>query len=198
MHQNFLDTYFPIVFIFLVFLFIYGVSSFSGKRKFKKLSTSLNGQISKFSLWPIFKGQYQGLNFSISLLPAGKGTPPYLVISILKTSSLALRMYKESMFAGLGKKLGIVHEVKINDELFDREFLIFSNNHTQAVNYLNNSAIKETIRGFFDDGFIELVISKKSLFIRKPNYSVDRDLSYQNISTLLQKLNLLARGLYGE
>ena len=198
MHQNFLDTYFPIVFIFLVFLFVYGVSSFSGKRKFKNLSGTINGSVSKFSFWPRFKGEYQGLSFAINLLPAGKSTPPHLVISVLKTSSFVLRIYKESMFADLGKRIGVVHEVKINDDSFDREFLIFSNNHEQAVNYLNNSAIKETIKGFFDDGFSELVISKKSLFIRKPNYSVDGDLSHQNISTLLQKLNLLARGLYGE
>lgn len=182
----------------MVFLFIYGVSSFSGKKKLKHLSGSLNGSISKFCFWPRFKGEYQGLSFSINLLPAGKNSPPYLVVSVLKTSSFVLRIHKESMFADLGKKLGIVREVKINDESFDREFLIFSNNHEQTVNYLNNSAIKETIKGFFYDGFIELVINRKSLFIKKPNYSVDGDLSHQNISTLLQKLNLLARALYGE
>ncbi|MFA6282474.1 MAG: hypothetical protein WCY05_08270 [Candidatus Omnitrophota bacterium] len=198
MHHTFFDIFFPIIFISLVVLFFYGASSLSGKRKFKNLSGHLNGSISKFCFWPRFTGEYQGLSFSINLFPAGKNSPPYLIVSVLKTSSFVLRIYKEPMLAGLGKKLGIIREVKINDESFDSEFLIFSNNHKQTVDYLNNSAIKETIKEFFYDGFVELVISSKSLFIKKPNYTVDGDLSHQNISTLLQKLNLLARRLYGE
>ncbi len=197
MSPNFFDIYFPLIF-FSIFLFVFIFSIHSGKGKFKNLLNFPNGRISKFSLIPTFKGQYQGLDFSIYLLPAGKGSPPYLMISVLKSASFTLHIYKETGLTKLGKKLGMVREVEINDELFDDKFVLSSNNRTQTVNYLNNSTIKNTIKELFDNGFIELIINRKGACIKKPNYIVEKDITMQNITTILQKLNLLARGLYGE
>lgn len=91
--------------------------------------------------------------------------------------------------------MGIVHEVKINDETFDREFLIFSNRPTQVINYLNNVSIKNTTRELFKSGFNAILISGKKLLIQKPNYNVENDLELSNVVNIFQKLSLLARGL---
>lgn len=171
---------------------------YSGKKKkeaLKKLSTCLSGSIAKFSFYPSFNGEYQGLKFSISLIPESKNSPPYLNVYLYKNSTFKLRIYKESWLSALGKKIGLVREVKTNDEMFDREFLIFSNHPNQAQNYLSNVNIKNATKELFNVGFISLLINRKKVFIQKPNYILEKDLEPQNLIAILQKLSLLARGL---
>lgn len=198
MSQYIVDTAFPIIFQILFFVVFFAFFFYSNKKKkqaLHKLSSFLTGTISKFSFIPTFNGAYQGLKLSIVLIPASRNSPAYLKISLVKNSLFKLTIYKESFLSNLGKKIGIVHEVKINDEIFDREFLIFSNRPTQVMTYLNNVSIKNTIRELFNNGFNAVVINGKQILIQKPNYILERDLEPQNLIAILQKLSLLARGL---
>lgn len=160
-----------------------------------KLSNCLAGSISKFSFMPTFNGTYQGFKFSIVLTLASRNSPAYLKISLVKNSLFKLTIYRESFLSNLGKKIGIIHEVKINDEMFDREFLIFSNRPTQVMTYLNNVSIKNTVRELFNNGFDAIFINGKQILIQKPNYILEKDIEPQNLIAILQKLSLIARGL---
>lgn len=198
MNQYIIDTIIPIIFPVLFFGIFFAVYFYSNKKKneaLRKLSNCLTGSISRFSFMPTFNGEYQGLKFSILLVPGSRNSPAYLKISLIKNSFFKLNIYKESFLSKLGKKMGIVHEVKINDETFDREFLIFSNKPTQVINYLNNVSIKNAIRELFKSGFNAILISGKKLLIQKPDYNVENDLELSNVVNIFQKLSLLARGL---
>lgn len=198
MSQCILDTIFPLILPILFFVVFFAIFFYSNKKKkeaLRKLSAFLTGTISKFSFMPTFIGEYQGLKLSIILIPAGRNSPAYLKTSLVKNSLFKLTIYKESFLSNLGKKIGIVHEVKINDEMFDREFLIFSNRPTQVMTYLNNISIKNTIRELFNNGFNAVFINGKQILIQKPNYILEKDLKPQNLIAVLQKLSLLARGI---
>jgi len=183
---------FLITFIILGYLFY-----FYKKRKsvLEKLALTLPGKISPSFFQPSFNGQYQGLGFSITLIPSSENSPTYLNISLFKNSFFKLRIYKESILSNVGKKLGIIHEVKTYDEAFDKEFLIFSNNSSLAFSYLNKNEIRNTIKEIFNLGFTIFLIDDKKIFIQKPNYNLLTDLEPNFIINLLEKLSFLARGL---
>ncbi|MDP2922266.1 MAG: hypothetical protein Q8O30_00900 [Candidatus Omnitrophota bacterium] len=188
-----IQSLFPFI-IFIAFLAIFYISGRKKNEALKNLTNHFNGSIVKFTLYPTLNGEYHGLNFSIKLIPASKSSPAYLKISLAKSSFFKLSIYREGFLSNLGKKLGIVHEVKINDESLDRDFLIFSNNPTQAMSHLNNGTIKNTIRELFDNGFDYIIASGKTIIIQKPNYILEKDLDITFITGILQKLILFSKG----
>jgi hypothetical protein len=191
---RFIREYFFIA-IFIVIPLVFFWRHRNRREALKKLSDYLHGSMVKFSLTPTLNGEYQGLRFSISLIQGGENSPSYLKTSLVKTSFFKLRIYKESILSHLGKKIGLVREIKINDEWFDSEFLIFSDRSQQAISYLGNEKIKDAIRELFNNGFNSLVIDNKKIIIQKPNYDLNLDLEPQKITGILQKLGLLAQGL---
>jgi hypothetical protein len=167
------------------------------KEALKNLSSCLKGSLSKSFFLNAFEGQYEGLPLQISLTPGSKNTPPYLRISLTKESTFKLTIYKESGLSILGEKLGLVHEVKVNDEAFDKEFLIFSNNANRAMSYLAGSIEKRNaIRELFNHGFNAVIIDGKRILIQKPRYNVDYDLQPLQVTSALQKLGILVKGIF--
>lgn len=186
-------VFFIIIFA-IVFAAVFLINS-KKRRILKELAANLSAYIPKISWYASLKGNYLGLNYSIALIPASRNSPAYLVIRLFKNSFFKLRIYKESFLSNLGKKIGLVREAKIRDEIFDSEFLIFSNKPEIAASYLNNANKKNAIRELFNAGFNALLIDGRKVSISKPNYILEQDLAAQNIRELLQKLNLLAQGL---
>lgn len=162
------------------------------RRALMKLSSSLPGRIAKFL--PSYTGDYQGLKFNILHMSKGRHSPPYLRISLMKKSTFKLSLFRESSLSELGKKMGVVREVKVYDEFFDKEFLIFSNKPERATSYFSNSEIKNAARELLGLGFNSLIINEKGLKIQKVNYDLNIDLEPQRVIDVLQKLNILARG----
>ncbi len=160
-----------------------------------KLSQYVKGTLSKNILFPSFSGEYEGFPFAVTLLSGGEDSPPILNICLIKTSNFQLKVYKESVFSKIGKKLGLVHEIKTGEEAFDREFLVFSNKPNQVMSYLNNPTAKNAIREIFRKGFQSLVIDGKKILVSKPNYNVESDLEPQSILFILQQLTSSAQGL---
>lgn len=186
----------PLFFPLAVFAIIIIASYFSeGKKraKLKQLSSGFSGSLAKFSFNPSFNGEYLGFKFHISLIPSGKNTPPYFKIYLYKNSLVELTIMKESVLSGLGKQVGIIKEIKISDEVFDKEFLIFSSKPDIAANYLGDIRTKETIRELFNEGYNYLKITGKKISIHKPNYSLENDLSALKVKEIIQKMNLLTR-----
>ncbi|MDP2940469.1 MAG: hypothetical protein Q8O13_10450 [Candidatus Omnitrophota bacterium] len=188
---------FPIYFIFLFFGIFKLIFFLNKKQKvaLKKLADCLSWTIPKFSFYPSITGLFDGLRFNILLIPGGKNSPPYLRILLNKNSMFKLRVLKESVLSGLGKKIGLVREVKIYDEGFDKEFLIFSDKPDRAMSYFSNSEIKNAVRDLFLNGFADFIIDKKKILIVKPNYNLDFDLEPQRVIGILGKLSLLAKGI---
>ncbi|MCK9614092.1 MAG: hypothetical protein M0R48_01155 [Candidatus Omnitrophica bacterium] len=189
-----IESFFPFI-VFLAFFVIIYISSRKGNETLKKLSTHFNGSVVKFAFYPTFYGEHHGLKFSIKLIPASKSTPPRLKISLIKSSFLKLSIYREGFLSNVGKRLRIIREVKINDELFNKEFLIFSNNSKQAISHLSDEAVKTAARELFNEGFEYIIANCKTFTIQKPNYVLERDLDAKYITSILQKLILFSKGL---
>lgn len=180
------------------FVFIFSIifiQANSSKKVLNKLIAPFNGSVSLRFFFPIFKAQYQGLNFQVRLEPARKSTPPYLEITLEKECSATLKIYPETALSNLGEKIGLVHEVKVNDEVFDGKFMIFSNNPQHVRLYLANADIKNAVTETFNDGFNSITGNKKGITIRKPNYDSNLDLSPENITKALQRIVVVSRGL---
>jgi len=186
---------FPAAIFGIFFVYMFYINK-RNKDALKNLSGVLKGGISKSFFLNAFEGQYEGMPLQISLTPGSKNTPPYLRISLTKESTFKLTIYKENVLSSFGEKIGIVHEVKVNDEAFDKEFLIFSNETNRAMSYLAGSIDKKNaVRELFNHRFNALIIDGKKIMIQMPNYNVNYDLQPLQITTALQKLNVLVKGL---
>lgn len=189
-----------LIFIFLMSVFCLGIFVFNKvevpKRKkiLSKLTDYFNGSVSYTYPDTIFKGHYQGLDFSIRLHPRVEDSPPYLIISLFKDCTLHLAVSRKNILSRVGEKIGLVHKVKVDDETFNSLFLIFSNDHDRARIYFSNADKKDRIRDIFYDGFDSLKADKKSITIRKPNYNIS-DIEPQEITNVLQRLSLMMQGL---
>lgn len=88
------------------------------------------------------------------------------------------------------------NKVNVNDQMFNEEFLILSDKPEMAVNYFSNSEKKDAIKELFGLGFDFFTLDKRKMLIGKPNYQVEIDLEPQRVINVLQKLSILARGIY--
>ena len=194
MNESFLVRELPFV-LFVIIILVRGIfSAKKTRRALSKLTSYLPGALSKFPFDSSYKGIYQGLNFTIALTQGGRNSPPCLKISLMKKSTFKLSLYRESNLSELGKKMGVVREVKVYDEFFDKEFLIFSNKPDRATSYFSNSEIKNAARELLGSGFSSLIINAQGLTIQKTNYSLNIDIEPQRIVNIMQKLSILARG----
>jgi hypothetical protein len=175
------------VFVGLIMLF----AERPKREALKQLALRFEGSVSPFT--GSAKGKFQGFEFSVSLIAAGKNTPPRLIIRFLKQFSFNLRIYRETPFSRLGKRLGLVREVQINDPSFDSQFLIFSNRPVQAVNFLSMNT-KGVLQGLFADGFDSFSLNSRGLALQKPDYVLQADLAPEKIEQILRKILSIAGG----
>ncbi|HPM43374.1 MAG TPA: hypothetical protein PLV52_06050 [Candidatus Omnitrophota bacterium] len=116
-------------------------------------------------------------------------------VSLFKDSSFKFKIYREDLLSKIGKKFRVVREVITGDESFDRQFLILSNDPTQAMVYFSNSAIKDTVKEVFGVGFHHILATGKQVTIQKTDYVLENDLDPAFITGILQKLTLLSKSL---
>jgi len=161
--------------------------------KLKILSGVFQGKVGSGLFGNTFEGNYQGMKFLVLLAPESKNSPRSLHITLFKNCYITFKVSYESFFTNLGKKLGFIHEVNINDPRFDKVFFISSKVPEAASGHLNNENVKFTIGGLFIDGFDSLSIDEKKVFIKKENYDLEKDLSPDYIKGILQKLNSIAK-----
>jgi hypothetical protein len=180
--------------VFCFGIYVFNNAESSNRKILSKLTGYFNGSVSSTPLYTIFKGQYQGLDFSIKLYLGGENAPPYLIISLVKDCTLHLAISRENTLSHVGEKIGLVHKVKVDDETFNSLFLIFSNYPDRARVYFSSADKKNSIRDIFYDGFDSLKADKKNITIRKPNYNI-YDIEPQKITGVLQRLSLMMQGL---
>lgn len=163
------------------------------RKAFGKLSNYLPGTIS--GPLPSFYGIYEGLKFRISFAAVSEGGGDLLEIRLMKNTAFKLRLCKKLLLGNLLKRIGLFHEVKTNDEIFDKEFSIYSGQAEKVIRYFYNSEVKDIVRELFGSGVSYLIIDGASLKIQKDNYQLEQDLQPQRVTDILRKLNLLAQRL---
>ncbi len=182
----------------VIFIVVIAVTICLGKKKgeaLKRLAGVFGGTIPSFSLYSSMKATYNGKNFTVSLIPQSKNSPAYLDIYFFKETFFKLKIYKESIFSQIGKKIGLVHEVQTTDALFDSEFLIFSDKPDQVVTRLYDKQVKDKIRELFVYGFTSFVCDGKKFYLRKPNYTVEFDLEPAQFKKIIEDVDFLAQRL---
>jgi len=107
---------------------------------------------------------------------------------------LQLRIYRRSLyqFTRFGEKV-----IKTNNENFDREFIIWTNNIKEAANYINDASIMEALIGLFSNNFDYILMDGKQVSIHKSGQPLEKDLSSDSIKDRLQRLCLLSKKLHG-
>lgn len=188
------ELFFPFI-IVIALIIVFHIGNIKKNRALRSISSHFNGSVSRFSFFPVLKGEYHGLKFSITLTPASKSSPPQLKVSLRKGCTMKLSISRESFSTNLGKKIGLLREVNINDESFDKEFLILSNDYAKAASYLSNETIKNTIRKLFIDGFYYIGANGRVVTVRKQNYILGKDLNIAFVREVLQSLILFSKGL---
>ncbi|TBR17867.1 hypothetical protein EPO66_01945 [bacterium] len=151
----------------------------------KKLDCYLPGYVPKLSFYSSYKGEYKGLKVIVELIPRGKNSPSYLNIYLFKEHLFKLRIYKENTLTDLGKKIGLLKEIKVGDESFDNEFMLTTDNPDMAKSYLYNQNLKNNIRELFARGFTSVSINYRRILISKPNYNLETDLDPKNVMDVI-------------
>lgn len=172
-------------------VFIIIVSERPKREALRRIARHFQGGVSPIS-WTA-KGRFQGFEFAVTLIPEGRNTPPQLVVNLVKQYAFTLRIYRETLLSQLGKKIGLVREVQINDQSFDSEFLIFSNRPVQAVNFLSQNT-KVFLRDLFAEGFDSFRLDAHGICVQKPRYNLERDLAPEKIEQYLRKVLSVAGG----
>lgn len=180
------STFFFSVLILIILVQLF--QSLKSIKLFKKLSPVFNGKV-RWSFLPYFEGEFQG---NIFLIKIAYGKSASLEVSILKRSSFQLRIYRRDLypFTRFGEKT-----IKTNNENFDREFVIWTNNITEAANYINDVSIMDALRELLNN-FDHILMDGKQVLIHKSGSPSQKDLSPDSIKDRLQGLCLLSKKLH--
>jgi len=185
-----LEPFLPLIFPLLVFgavFFFFTIDSRKKKEVLGRLALRFQGEVGGF-FHQSFRGAYEGIPFSLTLIPAGKNTPPYLVIELFKSLPFTLQVQKEGVLTGIGKNLGFVKEVAVPDPAFDDQFFVRSDKPGPAASYLERPEVRQAIVAVFAQGFDALVIGKRCLYVRKPDYAFPADLEADRVAEILRTL----------
>jgi hypothetical protein len=112
----------------------------------------------------------------------------YTKISMeVKNEGYYLSLRKEFLILKLGKKLFKIEDIQINDPLFDKHFIIKSNDEKFAKDFLNEP-IKNVLMDFHPKLSGEIVIEPNKVYFDQP-YIID---SLESYHLTLEAIELLA------
>lgn len=157
------------------------------------LKPALNGAVKTSFFMTRFAGEIQGYSFTISPVPAGKNTPPFLNVNLFSKFPFTVQAVVRSSLNELGRKLSFRKEISTGDYEFDRRLIVTANNALLASGYLQSPDVRRAVLTLFDAGFTNFRIQEQGLFVQKPNFSLEADLTAARLQVVLQNLALLAR-----
>ncbi|MDD4005189.1 MAG: hypothetical protein PHW69_08315 [Elusimicrobiaceae bacterium] len=180
-------------FILLIFIIAYTVA----RRRadlLKRLESVFPGRT--FLRWfvPTFEGMCDAFAFSVRLTGGGKNNPPRLNVIMRAPVAMRMTIRKEGAFFSIGKSLGLLKDVRINDPLFDSEFIISAADDDAAVRYLSASGKKDGIRRVFNAGYALLTFKDGEIKAEKTYYTV-ADIGPDALADVVRSLAVLARDL---
>jgi hypothetical protein len=160
------------------------------KKKLEPLRAELGGEIQSGLSGTYLRLSDADVETRIVLVPAGKSTPPRLILQRMRVLPFPLNVYREN-FATRGlSKWGLMQDIKSGDAEFDRKYVIRSSETLRAQNFFQDATNRENVDRFFDSGFDYFRVDKKSSSAGKPNY-IAEDLEPARIREYLGSLNEL-------
>lgn len=156
------------------------------------LQPAFNGRVKSSFFSTSFVGEYHGYPFTITPVPAGKNTPPFLNVNLESRFSFNLQAMARSAMNDFVRKLSFRKEMSTGDREFDGRLMVISPNQISASGFLLSSEVRRAILTLFDAGYITFRISERGLFIQKPNFSLEADLTASRMEEVLKNMALLA------
>jgi len=184
-------TYGPPVVIFLVFLGFYYGWNLKRASALKALARQFGGRVVRFSLFPVWEALSGGYRLRVRLIPESRNSPSYLEVYLFKKSSFNVKVQRETWAHRAAKYMGWLREVRMQDAAFAK-FFVTSDKPSRAQAFLTNSEVKPAVLSLFSDGFELLMQDDKKIFVRKPRFSLERDLSVPAVQEVLRRLQILA------
>ncbi|MFH0801655.1 MAG: hypothetical protein V2A78_04635 [bacterium] len=157
------------------------------------LKPALNGTVKASFFATRFIGEFQGYSFTITPVPAGKNTPPFLNVNLTAKFSFTIQAVIRSPLNELGRKLSFKKEISTGDYEFDRRLIVTATNPLLASGCLQSSDVRRAVLALFNAGFTSFRIQERGIFVQKPNFTLEADVTPARLQEILQNLALLAR-----
>jgi hypothetical protein len=117
----------------------------------RQLAGELKGQFSEGRWTTNSKVEARWKHWTITIdrhvVSSGKHATIYTRIRApyLNADGFRFRIYRKSIFTGLGKKLGLVQDIEIGDQFFDDEFVIQGNSEPKVAAMCRKEAIRRLL-----------------------------------------------------
>ncbi|GEM_PF-936334 len=182
----------PPVAIFLVFFGFYYGWNLKRAAALKALARQFGGRVARFSLFPVWDTSFAGYRLRVRLIPESRNSPSYLEVYLFKKSSFVVKVQRETWAHRAAKFMGWLREVRTQDPEFDGKFFVTSNKPARAQAFLTHADVRPVVLSFFAEGFEVLTQDEKKILVRKPRFSLERDLSVPAVQEILRRLQILA------
>jgi len=159
----------------------------------ERLKPDLNGTVKTSFFLTRFIGEFQGYSFTITPVPAGKNTPPFLNVNLSSKFPFTVQAVVRSSLSEFGRKLSFKKEISTGDYEFDRRLIATANNPLLASGYLESADVRRAVLALFDAGFTSFRIQEQGIFVQKPNFTLEADVTAARLKEVLQNLALLSR-----
>jgi hypothetical protein len=177
--------------IFLIVLGFYCGWNLRRASALKALARQFGGRVARFSLFPVWEASCGGCRLRVRLIPESRNSPSYLEVYLFKQSSFKLKIQRETWAHRVAKYMGWLREVRMQDAAFVK-FFVTSDKPVRAQAFLTHAEVKPAVVSLFADGFDLLTQDEKKIFVRKPRFSLERDLSVPSVQEVLRRLQILA------
>lgn len=181
----------PPVAIFLVFFGFYYGWNLKRAGVLKALARQFGGRVARFSLFPVWETSFAGYRLRVRLIPESRNAPSYLEVYLFKKSSFKIKIQRETWAHRAAKYMGWLREVRMQDTEFAK-FFVTSDKPVRTQAFLTNAEVRPAVLSLFADGFEVLTQDEKKIWIRKPRFSLERDLSVPAVQEILRRLQILA------
>ena len=126
-------------------------------------------------------------NGIVTISQGSQYSPPFLNLYLEHEIGFMLSISKEN-FATRGlEKLGIGHEVRVNDPIFDDKYRIKSSDEMRALNLLSDHRIRQAVDEIFERRYSQILAKKGLVLARLYNYK-KTDLEPESVRAVFDAL----------
>ncbi len=146
-------------------------------------------------LLPKGSGEVFGHPFSWQHSGASQNKSPYLKLTLPCRQEGRFIIRRETGFDRLGKRIGLVNEIAVHEELFDSAHFIDSPHPLYCSQLLGHSGVRSAVRRLLARGFTQLYLGKGGLTLQWANYRPKKNaIQPQEISALAEELVEIKKG----
>lgn len=140
-------------------------------------------------------GEYMGIPYQWQQSGAGQNKNPFFRLLLPCSLEGRLTVRRENAFDRLGKRLGLVSEITVNEGIFDSTFFIISTHPVFSSQLLSHSRVRAAVSRLLERGFTHLQMGPKGLLLSWSNYRPKTQaISKEDIEPLLTDLIEIRKG----